>query len=184
MRIEASRRDVLLGMGAASLGGLTAGLAGSRPARAGVGWGPGPNSGLPFWLGGHGDYVHGRAMMPGGRSVDIGMLVGNRTAIISRSATRDPGPWAPQPGQHLPEIRPCQRRAMDELAVLQRLDLRGAERLADQRGRRHARTIHLNCSRPPTFAGNEDRQRRSPSSGGSGRSRPTAGLIRSGGPSC
>ena len=92
MRIEASRRDVLLGMGAASLGGLTAGLAGSRPARAGVGWGPGPNSGLPFWLGGHGDYDAMVGLMPAGRSVDMACLW-ETSGHYLEVAARDPGPW-------------------------------------------------------------------------------------------
>src|SRR5215212_150460 len=71
MYIESSRREVLFGLAAASLGGLTAGLAGSAPAHAGVGWGTGPNSGLPFWLGANGDYSALLGLMRPGQSVDL-----------------------------------------------------------------------------------------------------------------
>ena len=45
MNSGTGRRDFLLGMGMASLGGLAGGLTGIAPARAGVGWGPGQTQG-------------------------------------------------------------------------------------------------------------------------------------------
>ena len=51
MNLSLSRRNILQGIGMTALAGVSGATLGGLPARAGVGWGPGPKSGLPFWLG-------------------------------------------------------------------------------------------------------------------------------------
>ena len=49
-----ARRDLLLGMGAAAVAGLSTDLGLGGAAQAATGWGRGRHSGMPFWLGAHG----------------------------------------------------------------------------------------------------------------------------------
>jgi hypothetical protein len=64
-------RRQLLASGAISTGIAVTGAGFGSPVRAAAGWGAGPNSGLPFWLGAHSTPDKVVALMPGGRSLDV-----------------------------------------------------------------------------------------------------------------
>ena len=70
MSAALNRRDLLVQLAAAPAAGAMLGSL-SRPAAAGVGWGRGPRSGLPFWFGGYSDLDSLRSLMPAGRSLDL-----------------------------------------------------------------------------------------------------------------
>ena len=66
-----TRRGAIYGLSAAPALGLLGALP-STPARAAGGWGTGPRSGLPFWLGcSNGEYDSLVALLPSGRSIDL-----------------------------------------------------------------------------------------------------------------
>ena len=145
MNLSLSRRNILQGIGMTALAGISGATLGSLPARAGVGWGPGPKSGLPFWLGAHGDYGATTGLLPAGRGVDLVNLWETENTYMADAAKNAPVPvrtpkgWASNIAHNLSGDRPGQRGAMEQLALLQRPDLRGAELLADQRQRRRCR---------------------------------------------
>ena len=66
-----SRRELVRGIGGVAVAGLAGATMVGRPARAGVGWGTGPNSGLPFWHGGYSDLDHMVSLLPPGRGLDL-----------------------------------------------------------------------------------------------------------------
>src|SRR5690349_21377187 len=70
MSAALNRRDLLAQLAAVPAAGAMLSTM-SRPAAAGVGWGRGPKSGLPFWFGGYSDLDSLRGLMPAGRSVDL-----------------------------------------------------------------------------------------------------------------
>jgi hypothetical protein len=73
----------------AAVGGISA-L--SSPAQAGVGWGQGPNSGLPFWLGAYAEVASIQALMRPSRSPDlVGEFEGVGTYLDV--ATKQPPYW-------------------------------------------------------------------------------------------
>ena len=72
MQNNVTRRDAICQLTAVSAAGLLAGTVGGTPAGAAGGWGTGPRSGMPFWLGcANGNYVGLIGLMPPGRSVDV-----------------------------------------------------------------------------------------------------------------
>ena len=149
-----SRRELLLGMAGAAAGGLTGGLGGIAPAQAGVGWGAGPNSGLSFWLGTHGDYTSLLGLLPTGRSVDLVNLWETEGSYMEVAA-RDPGPWS-------------RSTAHKMLAAGQATGVQwssspfcsGPNFIVPSAWPSTAADVtasyHLNCSKPPTFTGTED----------------------------
>ncbi len=148
-----SRRQILLGLGAASLAGLATGIAGSKPARAGVGWGPGPNSGMPFWLGCHKGLVELEGLMPAGRTVDV-VYAWERDGHYLEFAAADAKAWANQ--------LPHQRLAAGTATALQWSSspfCSGKNFVVPSAWPSSAAAVnanvHLNCSRPPTFTGSE-----------------------------
>lgn len=64
-----SRRATMVATAAVIAAGQTSGFSGS--AEAATGWGAGPNAGLPFWLGGHGDLDRLSGLLKPGRSLDL-----------------------------------------------------------------------------------------------------------------
>ncbi|MFZ1428375.1 MAG: hypothetical protein WAS21_16560 [Geminicoccaceae bacterium] len=148
-----SRRDLMLGMGTAAIAGMVGVVAGSAPARAGVGWGPGPNSGLPFWFGAHNDIPSLLAMMPAGRSVDIVNLWDTEGHYLE-SATRDPGPWSrSKPHGYLASGRSSAVQWMSSPFCS------GSAFVVPNFWPSSAASVtkdyHLNCSVPPTYTGDE-----------------------------
>jgi hypothetical protein len=88
---KSTRRDVLLGFGGVAAGMLGGATLASAPAQAGVGWGFGPKSGLPFWLGGFFDLDSLDAMMPIGRKLDVVTEFegeGTYTAVAVKNASQ------------------------------------------------------------------------------------------------
>ena len=75
-----TRRGAICGLSAAPALGLLGAIP-STPASAAGGWGIGPRSGLPFWLGcSNGEYDSLVGLLPPGRSIDVAMVVGEPTA--------------------------------------------------------------------------------------------------------
>jgi len=149
--MKLSKRQLLWNIGAAGVG-LHAALGDSAPARAGVGWGPGPNSGLPFWLGAHGDFDALKGLMPVARSLDL-VAEGEGEGTYTETALRakfwrnkiwhrylitgqaSAFHWSSSPfcsGNTfvVPTAWPTSAAAVTS-------------------------TTHLNCSRPPTYTGTE-----------------------------
>lgn len=147
-----SRRGVLNRLAAAPVAGLVGATAGS-PARAGTGWGPGPNSGLPFWFGAYSDITSLNALMPTGCSADmIGEFesVGTYT-YVARERTRG---WPTRPW-HKDYLITGKAKAFQwtttpfcsgEFVVPSAWPTSAA---AVNSG------VHLNCSVPPTYTGAE-----------------------------
>ena len=151
-----SRRDLLANMSAATVGGIAVGLGGGRPAYAGAGWGPGPNSGLPFWLGAHGDYPSTVGLLPAGRSVDLVNLWESDGAYMA-AAAKDPTSWGTKGSVANTYLKSGQASAVQwssspfcsgsSLVIPNAWPTSAAGVTTD---------THLNCSRPPTYTGAED----------------------------
>ena len=151
-----SRRDLLANLSAATVGGIAVGLGGSRPAYAGAGWGPGPNSGLPFWLGAHGDYPSTVGLLPAGRSVDLVNLWESDGAYMA-AAAKDPIAWGTKGSVANTYLKSGQASAVQwssspfcsgsSLVIPNAWPTSAAGVTTD---------THLNCSRPPTYTGAED----------------------------
>ncbi|MGD9508642.1 MAG: hypothetical protein AB7X49_08850 [Geminicoccaceae bacterium] len=149
---SATRRDVLAHLAALPAAGLAAGW--TRPARAGTGWGPGPQSGLPFWFGGYSDLDSLRTMMPAGRSLDlIGEFEGEGTyTYVASERTRG---WPTKPW-HKSYLLTGRSSAFQWTSSP---FCSGASFVVPKSWPSSASAmnsgVHLNCCRPPTYTGNE-----------------------------
>ncbi len=148
-----SRRDLMLGMGAAVTGSMVGAMAGSAPVQAGVGWGTGPNSRLPFWFGAHGDYTSLLGLMPAGRSVDIVNQWESEGQYLE-AAGNDPGPWSRTKGHAL--------LVSGKASAVQWMSspfCSGKTFIVPKSWPGSAASVtkdyHLNCSVPPTYTGGE-----------------------------
>ena len=122
-------------------------LARPRRRRLGTGTVRGP----PFWLGSLRRGGRARADDAGRADRRRRLSVGARRAPYLDVAAADPRAWGRTAGARQARRRPRQRGAVEQLAVLQRLDLRGAERLAEPVPADVTPASHLNCSgRRPT----------------------------------
>ena len=151
-----SRRSLLLATGSLSMAGIAASVGFTKPTRAaaGAGWGPGPNSGLPFWLGTHGDYASMVGLLPAGRSVDLVNLWETEGHYLEVAA-RDPGPWSRTVSHAY--LKSGQASAVQwssspfcsgsNFVVPTAWPTSAADVTSD---------THLNCSVPPTYTGAED----------------------------
>ena len=182
MQNNVTRRDAIRQLAAVPAAGLLAGTVGGAPARAaGGGWGPGPRSGMPFWLGcANGDYDSLVGLMPPGRSLDVAnqwetegpyldVAVRNTTgwhnqrphAFLAAGAAVqwNSSPFCSGSTMVVPDAWPARPAAVTSGLPPQLLG-------------------------PPTFTGAETRASGPRSSAGSGGSPPTAGWSRSGARRC
>ena len=121
--------------------------------RAGVGWGPGPNSGLPFWLGAHDDIPSLLGLMPAGRSVDI-VNQWESEGHYLEAAGKDPGPWSRSKSH--PYLVSGQASAVQWMSSP---FCSGKTFIVPTSWPSSAASVtkdyHLNCSVPPTYTGSE-----------------------------
>ena len=150
-----SRRDLLLGLGAATVAGLATTFGGSSPARAGIGWGTGPHSRLPFWLGCHGQVDEFEQLLPAGRSVDV-VYLWEREGTYLDVAAADPTAWA-RTGAHSRLV--AGRASAVQWSSSPFCSGNFTVPAAFPTSTLSART-HLNCSRPPTYHGSESASER------------------------
>ena len=146
------RRLMRQGLAVAGLG-LSAPWPTIQPAAAAIGWGTGPRSGLPFWLGAHSRPDEIVALMPSGRGIDLvndfenarpyydvaaNTIAGWRTRTFHRYLLEGRAAamqWASSPfcsgaGYQVPTTWPTSAAAITS-------------------------ATWLNASRPPTFTGTE-----------------------------
>ena len=176
----ASRRELLLGLGSATLAGLSTDLGLSTPAQAAGGWGRGRHSGLPFWLGAHGEIAKFEQLMPAGRTVDVVNLWEHAGYYLENAAVRRQR-LGEDAGAQPPRQRSCQRRAVEQFAILQRQQFQCAERVAEQCCRGDGEHAPELLAATNLYRWRKSPPTGSPSSGGSGKSRLPAGSTRSGG---
>lgn len=152
-RPSRSRRRLIAGVMATAGASLAAPWAAITSAAAATGWGTGPRSGLPFWLGAHSQPDAVVALMPAGRSLDVvndfenarpyhdvaaNTIAGWRTRSFHRYLVEGRAvamQWASSPfcsgaGYQPPTSWPSSRAAITS-------------------------ATWLNASRPPTFTGGE-----------------------------
>ena len=155
------RRDFLLTAGAATLAGLTGGLAVSAPAHAGAGWGPGPRSGLPFWLGTHGDYPSLIGLLPSGRGVDLVCLWESAGTYVTSVGKDAPVPKAGYPKGWATNAAHAYLKNGQTSAVqwMSSPFCSGSAFVVPSAWPGSAADVnagvHLNCSVPPTYTGAE-----------------------------
>ena len=161
MNFENSRREFVFGLTIASLGGLAGGLTGIAPARAAVGWGNGPNSGLPFWLGAHGDYSSLIGLLPAGRGVDLVNLWESEGTYTSSAAKDAPVPKA-SPRGWATNLAHKSYLATGQTSAVQWSSspfCSGSAFVVPSSWPTSAsavnENVHLNCSVPPTYTGAE-----------------------------
>ena len=155
-----SRRELVRGIGGVAVAGLAGATMVGRPARAGVGWGTGPNSGLPFWHGGYSDLDHMVSLLPPGRGLDLigefeseGTYLGVATACANSWGRKrwyldflktgrtsafqwSSSPFCSGPSMVVPDSWPTSAAAVTA-------------------------GTHLHCSAPPTYTGSETAAERS-----------------------
>lgn len=154
MSLQMSRRAMLAGLAAAPAAAMLGNVLTSRPALAGVGWGPGPNSGMPFWFGAYDKVAEIEQMMPPGRFPDlIGEFEAEGTYLdVARERSRG---W-PRKAWHVSYLKTGKTSGFQwssspfcsgsSFVTPTEWPRSAAEVNAD---------VHLNCSRPPTYTGNE-----------------------------
>lgn len=149
----ASRRELLLGLGSATLAGLSTDLGLSKPAQAAGGWGRGQHSGLPFWLGAHGEIAKFEQLMPAGRTVDVVNLWEHAGHYLEYAAS-DASGWA----RTLSHSRLASGRASavqwSSSPFCSGNNFNVPNAWPSSSAAVTANT-HLNCSRPPTYTGGE-----------------------------
>lgn len=147
-----ARRDLLLGMGAAAVAGLSTDLGLGGAAQAATGWGRGRHSGMPFWLGAHGQIAELEQLMPAGRTVDV-VNLWERAGHYLQYAAADASAW----GRTLSHSRVASGRASavqwsSSPFCSGSFSVPGAW---PSSAAAVTAATHLNCSRPPTFTGAE-----------------------------
>ena len=162
MNLSLSRRNILQGIGMTALAGISGATLGSLPARAGVGWGPGPKSGLPFWLGAHGDYGAMTGLLPAGRGVDLVNLWETENTYMADAAKNAPVPVRTPKGW-ASNIAHKSYLATGQTSAVQWSSspfCSGPTFVVPNAWPSQASDVdagvHLNCSVPPTYTGAED----------------------------
>ena len=162
MNLSLSRRNILQGIGMTALAGVSGATLGSLPARAGVGWGPGPKSGLPFWLGAHGDYAATTGLLPAGRGVDLVNLWETENTYMADAAKNAPVPVRTPKGW-ASNIAHKSYLATGQTSAVQWSSspfCSGPTFVVPNAWPSQASDVdagvHLNCSVPPTYTGAED----------------------------
>ncbi len=151
-----TRRGAICGLSAAPALGLLSALP-STPARAAGGWGTGPRSGLPFWLGcSNGEYDSLVALLPSGRSIDLANQWETEGPYMDVAVRNTTGWHNQKPHQYLAAGAAVQWNSSPFCSGSTMVVPDAWPSQASQ----VTKDYHLNCSRPPTYTGTESQSER------------------------